>query len=253
MLTVDFDRLSVEPGHRVLDMGAGAGRHAFEALRRGATIVAFDYSFPELKTCMGTYFAMLQKSEIPEGGIGTAVRGTALDLPFPDGSFDRIIASEVLEHIDDDGRAAAELFRVLSPGGRIAVTVPSWFPEQICWKLSDEYHAPKSVGGHVRIYKASDVADLLGDTGFELHGHHRAHALHSPYWWLKCAVGPTNNNNPLVKKYLKLLEWDIVEAPRSTRLADRILNPIFGKSIVHYAAKRSAAETAQAGANHAAA
>ncbi|NOX30574.1 MAG: class I SAM-dependent methyltransferase [Actinobacteria bacterium] len=242
MLTVDFERLDLKGGHRVLDMGAGAGRHAYEALRRGATIVAFDYSLPELKQCMATYYAMdeageLQKSSNGQGGTGTTTRGDALKLPFPDDSFDRIIASEVMEHIPDDSTAATELFRVLKPGGTIAVTVPAWFPEQVCWKLSDAYHAPIAVGGHVRIYREREMRNLLSSKGFETKGTHQAHALHSPYWWLKCAVGPTNNDNPLVKQYLRFLTWDIVKAPKLTRLADKMLNPLIGKSVVHYAVK----------------
>jgi SAM-dependent methyltransferase len=249
MLTVDFKRLGLQPGHKVLDMGAGAGRHAYEALRRGATIVAFDYSLPELKQCMGTYYAMHEAGEVPATGHGTAARGDALNLPFPDNSFDRIIASEVLEHISDDTRAAQELFRVLAPGGRIAVTVPTWFPEKICWKLSDEYYAPKSVGGHVRIYRERDMRQLLDQVGLAAKETHHAHGLHSPYWWLKCAVGPTNNDNPLVKRYLKLLEWDIIKAPRLTRLADKMLNPLIGKSVIHYADKPLANTAAAGGPN----
>ena len=42
MLTVDYDRLGVGPGDRVLDLGCGFGRHAFEAARRGASVVALD-------------------------------------------------------------------------------------------------------------------------------------------------------------------------------------------------------------------
>ena len=48
MLTVDFDRLGLEPGDRVLDMGCGAGRHAFEMYRRGADVIAFDMDADEL-------------------------------------------------------------------------------------------------------------------------------------------------------------------------------------------------------------
>jgi SAM-dependent methyltransferase len=55
-----------------------------------------------------------------------------------------VITSEVLEHIQDDVAAIAEMVRVLRPGGTFAATVPSWFPEKINWMLSDEYHAPKS-------------------------------------------------------------------------------------------------------------
>ena len=43
MLTVDFDRLGLRPGDRVLDMGCGAGRHAFEMYRRGGDVIAFDH------------------------------------------------------------------------------------------------------------------------------------------------------------------------------------------------------------------
>jgi len=49
MLTVDFDRFGLRPGHRLLDMGCGGGRHAFAALRHGATVVALDYDAAELK------------------------------------------------------------------------------------------------------------------------------------------------------------------------------------------------------------
>ena len=55
------------------------------------------------------------------------------------GEFDRIVAAEILEHVPADIQALAELVRVLRPGGTIAVTVPRWFPEVVCWKLSREY------------------------------------------------------------------------------------------------------------------
>jgi hypothetical protein len=103
--------------------------------------------------------------------------------------------------------------------------------------LSDEYHAPKVPGGHVRIYSATELKAKLAASGLDLRGSHRAHALHSPYWWLRCAVGPTNETNPLVRGYRKVLEWDIVAAPAVTRVADRVLNPVLGKSLVVYAHK----------------
>ena len=129
----------------------------------------------------------------------------------------------------------AELYRVLAPGGRLAATVPAALPEQICWWLSDDYHAPAAVGGHVRIYAQPELRTKLASVGFTPGPSHRAHALHSPYWWLKCAVGVQNNDHPLVKQYLKFLTWDIVEAPTLTRTADRLLNPVLGKSLVVYA------------------
>lgn len=246
MLTVDYDRLGLARGDLILDMGCGAGRHAFESLRRGGRIVALDYSYDELVDVRNTFGAMLDSAEVGADASGQPVRGDALQLPFPDGTFDHIIASEVLEHIPDDEGAIAELTRVLRPGGTIAVTVPAWLAEQLCWKLSDEYHAPKAVGGHVRIYKESELRSKLTSAGLEPSGAHQAHALHSPYWWLKCAVGPTNDRNPLVKAYHRLLVWDIVEGPWITRTADKLLNPLIGKSIVLYAHKPSESEVSRA-------
>jgi SAM-dependent methyltransferase len=246
MLTVDYDRLGLAPRDRLLDLGCGAGRHAFEALRRGARVVAFDYDEAELKDVAALAAAMDQAGEVPATGGSATTRGDATRLPFPDGSFDRIIAAEVLEHIPDDVGAIRELARVLRPGGAMAVTVPAWLAERVCWALSDEYHAPFVEGGHVRIYKASDLQAKLRDAGLEPVGAHRAHGIHAPYWWLRCAVGPTNDEHPLVRGYHRVLVWDIGGTQpwqRFTRLADRVLTPVIGKSIVIYARKPAAQGT----------
>lgn len=240
MLTVDYDRLGLAPGDRLLDLGCGAGRHAFEALRRGARVVAFDYDEAELKDVAAMAAAMDQAGDIPGAGDSSTTRGDATRLPFPAGSFDRIIAAEVLEHIPDDEAAICELARVLRPGGTMAVTVPAWLAERICWALSDEYHAPFVEGGHVRIYTASDLRTKLRGAGLEPGHAHHAHGIHAPYWWLRCAVGPTNEEHPLVRAYHRVLVWDIGGTQpwqRFTRLADRVLTPVIGKSIVIYARK----------------
>jgi SAM-dependent methyltransferase len=133
--------------------------------------------------------------------------------------------------------AVAELVRVLKPGGVLAVTVPSWFPEKINWMLSDEYHAPKSVGGHVRIYSATELRAKLTTAGLDVFASHHAHALHSPYWWLKCAVGPRNEDHWAVKRYRRFLEWDIVNQPPWVRTLEHALDPALGKSVVFYGRK----------------
>ncbi|HEY4376614.1 MAG TPA: class I SAM-dependent methyltransferase [Acidimicrobiales bacterium] len=237
MLTVDYDRLGLEAGDLVLDMGAGAGRHAFEVFRRGARIVALDYSLADLKDVRGLFAAMEGAGEAPAGAVAACTNGDGTRLPFPDNTFDRIICSEVMEHIPDDEAAAAELGRVLKPGGTLAVTVPTWFPEQVCWAINDEYHAPFVAGGHVRIFTEPELRRKLRTAGLKPGAAHHAHALHSPYWWLKCAVGPTNDSHPLVKAYHRLLVWDIEKAPKVTRWTERLLNPVLGKSLVVYARK----------------
>lgn len=239
MLTVRYDWLGVRAGDLLLDLGCGAGRHAFEAFRRGARVVALDYSAAELKDVAGLFEAMRDAGEAGSG-LARPVNGDATRLPFPDGTFDRIIAAEVLEHIPHDEAAIAELARVLRPGGTMAVTVPAWLAERMCWALSDEYHAPFVEGGHVRIYGEPELRAKLRAAGLRPGAAHHAHALHTPYWWLKCAAGPTNDTNPLVRAYLQVLLWDIARTPvisRATRLADRALNPMIGKSLVVYARK----------------
>lgn len=235
MLTVDFDRFGVRPGERVLDMGCGAGRHAFELYRRGANVVALDQNVSDLADVQVMFGAMAAEGGLRAEAAATTVEGDALALPFDDGEFDRIIAAEILEHIPDDEQAMRELFRVLKPGGVAAITVPRWFAEKVNWALSDAYHEVE--GGHVRIYKEHELRERLARAGFVIDGHSFAHALHSPYWWLKCAVGVDNDQHPLVRGYHRLLVWDIMTAPALTRTADKVLNPVIGKSVVVYCHK----------------
>lgn len=237
MLTVDYDVLGLQAGDLVLDMGAGAGRHSFECFRRGARVVALDYDFGELGEVRKLFWAMREAGEAEPDGLGVALNGDALCLPFPDNTFDRIICSEVFEHIPDDQGAMKEIFRVLKPGGVFAGTVPSWFPEKVCWALSAEYHAPLAAGGHVRIYTEPLFRHRLSNAGLAPFDSHRAHALHAPYWWLKCIVGVDNDVHPLVKAYHRLLVWDIAKAPALTRKTEQFLNPVLGKSVVVYSAK----------------
>ncbi|HET9665569.1 MAG TPA: class I SAM-dependent methyltransferase [Desertimonas sp.] len=241
MLTVRFDRLTklgVPSGALVLDAGAGFGRHAFELARRGYRTVAIDRAADEMVATRATLAAMAESGEAEDKHIVGVLRGDATALPFPDDCFDAVITSEVLEHIPDDTGALAELRRVLRPGGVLAITVPSWLPEQVNWMLSDEYHAPAAVGGHVRIYSATELKAKLRAAGLDVAGTHHAHALHSPYWWLKCAVGVDRDDHPLVRQYRRFLEWDIVRQPRSTRIVERVLSPVLGKSLVLYGVAR---------------
>lgn len=237
MLTVRYDRLGVRAGDRFLDLGAGGGRHAFEAMRRGAHVVALDADRTELKGAGALMAALIDQDPLTRqsGGRGMACGGDALALPFPDGCFERVIAAEVLEHIPDDTGAMAELARVLHPGGTMAVTVPRWGPELVNWVLSDAYHLVP--GGHVRIYRRRVLLERLASVGLVPYGTHHAHALHSPYWWLRCAVGLAKEEHPAVRAYHRLLVWDITAGSPLTRVPEALLNPVLGKSLVVYLRK----------------
>jgi SAM-dependent methyltransferase len=235
VLTVDFGKFPIARGHRVLDLGCGAGRHAFEAYRRGAHVVAADLELGELSPVNGMFAAMQAEGEAAPPATAAATAADATRLPFPDGAFDRVVAAEILEHVPDDTRALAEIARVLRPGGIAAVTVPSWLPERVCWALSREYH--EVPGGHVRIFTRAELTEKLAWAGLHVTGSHHAHGLHSPYWWLKCAVGVHDDKHPAVRGYHRMLVWDIMRRPALTRLTEAALNPLIGKSLVIYAVK----------------
>jgi SAM-dependent methyltransferase len=236
MLTANYDILGLTSGDKILDLGCGFGRHAFEAARRGANVVALDAGRDEVEGVAATFAAMVEAGELSTEILHVAaVQGDALAIPFPDGTFDRVICSEVLEHIPNDVGAMRELARVLRPGGTMAITVPRFGPELINWALSDAYH--NVPGGHIRIFRKSQIQKRLTSVGMQVTSHHYAHGLHSPYWWLKCLVGTKNDQNWFVRQYHKLLVWDIMKAPRTTRYMEKVLAPLMGKSIIIYLEK----------------
>ena len=153
-------------------------------------------------------------------------------LPFKNNAFDMIICSEVMEHIRNETKAVSELVRVLKPGKRLAISVPRYLPERICWGLSQEYHLANA--GHIRIYNKRTLLALFQNAGLKNRGAHFAHSLHTPYWWLKCLMGPTREDILLVNLYKRFLTWDIMKQPAIIRFLDYLLNPLIGKSLVVY-------------------
>ncbi len=235
MITVDFNRIRVLPGDRILDIGCGSGRHACRVNEfEGVTVIGVDASYDDVHEAKGRLLYHEAMGVHGDGNWGCAA-GNILALPFPEASFDLVICSEVMEHIPDDSRAADEVMRVLKPGGTLVVSVPRFYPEKICWKLSKEYYSVN--GGHVRIYRKQIIKELFENCGAEFWAAHFAHSLHTPFWWLKCFIGPARQDSTTINLYHRLLTWDIMKKPKITRFFDTLLNPILGKSLVLYFTK----------------
>lgn len=235
MVTADFSRLKIKPGAKILDIGCGEGRHTCAAYRlKGVTVVGADLNFNSLVSAREKLCFHDQLGEHGGGRWGLSVTDITR-LPFADATFDLVICSEVLEHIPADRAAMAELLRVLKPGKDLVVSVPRYFPERICWMLSDDYVNANQ--GHVRIYTKTQLVSRLESLGAKTYASHFAHSLHSPYWWLKCLVGPTRTDSRAVNLYHRFLTWDIMKRPKITRFSSRMLNPVMGKSLVVYLKK----------------
>lgn len=231
MLTIDFTYFPLQPGERVLDVGCGEGRHTINAYLHGdVTAVGVDLNIRDL--CVARErFAPFAEPDNARKYFALQV-ADATRLPFADHSFDKIICSEVLEHIHDYEAVLREIRRVLKPDGLLAVSVPRYWPEKICWKLSRAYHEVE--GGHIRIFKAVQLRRAVEAQNMTLLHRHWAHALHSPFWWLKCLLWDKQDESRLIRLYHRLLVWDLMQRPWLTRTLEKMLNPLLGKSVVMY-------------------
>ncbi|HEX9527992.1 MAG TPA: methyltransferase domain-containing protein, partial [Streptosporangiaceae bacterium] len=97
-------------GLRVLDVAGGDGYWAAQARGRGAWAVALDIAGAKLRR--GSQLA----------APPALIRGDALELPFADASFDRVMSICAIEHFDDGARALDEMARVLAPGGELVMS-----------------------------------------------------------------------------------------------------------------------------------
>ncbi len=234
MLTVDFNLLGIEDGECILDLGCGEGRHTWVACKqKQCQIIGLDLDKTSLDKGRLVLWQLDEQGETK--GEWLLTRGSILKLPFKDNTFDKIICSEVLEHIPNDNQGIKEIVRVLKDDGLLAVSVPSYLPEAICWKLSEEYH--NQPGGHIRIYKSKELLSKLQQGNLDIYAVRHKHALHSFYWISKCLFGASNDKARLPSLYHKFLVWDLKTNTRPVKLLDDMLNNIFAKSIVFYARK----------------
>ena len=227
LLTVDLERLELRPGDRLLDVGCGEGRHCAGARARGARVVGVD---TDREALVRARDALCSEPSSPRSA--SLLRADALILPFRDASFDRVICSEVMEHVHDYRAAARELARVLRTGGSCAVTVPTALSEHLYLRLGDAYF--ETAGGHIRIFRPAELRRALVDAGLRPAGVSFAHGLHTPYWALRCLVGLERSER---YRAVRLYRRFLLLATQSRFLSwieKNALNTVLPKSLVIY-------------------
>jgi SAM-dependent methyltransferase len=139
-----IDQLDLPVGARILDAGCGSGRNMVDMARHGEVT--------------GIELSQASVAVARRRGVGEVLEGSVDALPFPDGHFDLVASLDVLEHLDDDRRALAEMRRVTGPGGQLLVTVPAY---QWLWSSHDE------VNHHRRRYTRATLLRAAGDSGWQ--------------------------------------------------------------------------------------
>ncbi|OGO50727.1 MAG: hypothetical protein A2148_01615 [Chloroflexi bacterium RBG_16_68_14] len=257
IVTIDFRRhLRLQAGDWMLDLGSGNGRHTIEACRWPCRVVSVDVDVDELRRAR--YFLRAPEGAPPydrytrqekEGIAGWAdfLVADGQHLPFREGAFDKVICTEVLEHIPDDKAGIRELYRVAKSNAQVAVSVPRYGPERVFWTLSWEYwHTP---GGHVRVYRPGEMARYLREQGFDLHTTRYRHAFQSVYWFLRCVFGKNNERRLLPRTMLRFINWyHATRVPLLERI-EAMANLVVGKDMILYSRKPAANGAREAAAS----
>jgi SAM-dependent methyltransferase len=209
----ELTRAGLSPESSVLDVGTGTGAN----LRLLRELHVHDVTGLESNE-LAIQFCLAK-------GLGHMRSGDICAMPFADQTFDFVLATDVIEHVDSDATALAEITRVLRGGGKALIAVPA-FPS--LWGLQDE------VALHKRRYRMRPLLQKMRAAGLEpLRCYHFNYLLFGPIWLARrllalSAAKPASENelnSPFVNRCLSaVFNFDVSTAP--------ILRPPFGVSIL---------------------
>ena len=231
METFNFKHINLKKVKNMVDVGCGNGRHlkSLGFKLNEAKIIGIDQSFDEINSLKREFDNHICKNQNNYIFLNEDVRYIAL----PNNSQDLVICSEVLEHVPNFEKVLKECHRILKPGAVLLISVPTYFPESLCWKCSKKYM--QTPGGHIRIFKNSFLLEEFSKLKLTLFKHHREHAMHSLYWIFKAR----NNmeDSEFLRSFHALLVKQMFGQAKFSYTLEKILNPFFGKSECYYLRK----------------
>jgi SAM-dependent methyltransferase len=214
----EISRLALQKSSPVLDVGCSTGTNLRLLRQLGfSSIEALDASEEAIRYCR-------------EKGLGIVRQGDICAMPFAQASFELVLATDVIEHVDDDQQALREIVRILRPGGHALITVPA-FPS--LWGLQDR------VSHHKRRYRIEPLLERVEGAGLRVERrYHFNFLLFAPIWIARRLIdmfdvklnSEDEINSPMINRILSaLFAADVALAP--------IIHPPFGVSILVMARK----------------
>ncbi len=214
LFAAEIGRLGIAREARILDIGTSTGTNLRMLRDLGFTdVTGLDMNPEAVRFCR-------------EKGFPAVRQGDICAMPFGDASFDLVLATDIIEHVDGDEAALREIARVVAPGGSVLITVPAF---QHLWGINDEG------GMHKRRYLRGPLSDLVARAGMRPRkSYYFNYLLFLPIWLARRALGvvtmkrirsENDLNNPAINRLLSLVfALDVRSAP--------VLSPPFGVSIL---------------------
>lgn len=146
LFAAELQRMGIPRNAHILDVGTSTGTNLRMLRDNGyPNVSGLDFSADAIRYCA-------------QKGFDGVRQGDVCAIPYDSGSFDLVLATDIIEHVDDDITALREIRRVLRPGGQALVTVPAF---QSLWGLQD------NVSQHKRRYRISQLLQVARTAGLQ--------------------------------------------------------------------------------------
>lgn len=231
--SIKLDYFSIKKQHKLLDFGFGDGSKSLLFSFSGMDVTAADISEENIKVLK----SQIKKNNIKNIHI-TKLNGKNT-LPFRSSYFDRIIANEVLEHIQDTKTILDEFSRITKRGGIICISVPTEKSEKIFSNINNHY---LKYAGHINIFRPNQLISQIKQSGFIIEHISYENFQFALFWLIQSflRVHPTGNGYTVDKPRLNNVYWRLWGILYLFHIAGPLLllgNAIFPKSIYIYAKK----------------